>query len=416
MSVLEVGDERGEFCGRLLVGAGADVIKIEPLTGSQSRRIGPFRNDVADVDESLFFWHYNLGKRSVTLDLEREEGSDLFARLVERADIVLDSNPPGKLAARGFDLDRLTGLNPALIVCAITPFGQTGPYRDFKSSDLVHLALGGQMMVCGYEPVGDFDMAAPSAAYDSPPIAPQMWHAYHISGAQAALAITSAVFWRLGSGKGEYIDLSIHEACAACTEMAVPMWIYEGQRMYRQTGRHAWPVISQPSQHFAGDGNWVVAKGSMGFPESWDRFVGLLKTKGLQDDLEDPRYRDVAVRSTVDAASHIAEIIQSFLATCSSEEAMELGQAVGMAWAAVRRPEENARDAHWLERGLFQEIEHPELGESYPYVAAPWVSTNMPWVVGERPPRLGEHNSAVYREILGMGDRELADLKRLKIV
>src|SRR5262249_41103485 len=155
--------------------------------GSPSRRIGPFYEERPDPERSLFFWHYNLGKCSVTLDLETPEGRRRFAALVRSADVLIDATPPGYLDGLALGYARLRPEKPDLIMAAITPFGQTGPWKDFKGSDLVHLALGGQMYVCGYSPVEW------ATYYDTPPIAPQMWHAYQLACQQAWIAISAAL-------------------------------------------------------------------------------------------------------------------------------------------------------------------------------------------------------------------------------
>ena len=141
---------------------GADVVKIEPPGGQSTRTLGPFYNDIPDRDRSLSFWHYNTSKRGVTLNLENREGKDIFRDLVKTADIVLETFSPGYMEAIGLGYEELNKLNPNLIMCSLTPFGQTGPWKDYKTSDLIHLAAGGQMACCGY---GD-------EYPDAPPIAP----------------------------------------------------------------------------------------------------------------------------------------------------------------------------------------------------------------------------------------------------
>jgi len=415
LRVLEIADEKGEMCGRILAGGGADVVKIEPPGGGPTRRIGPFRHDVPDPDASLYFWQYNLGKRGITLDLETEDGRDVFRTLVRSADVVVESLPPGRLGDLGLGFEDLRALNPGIIVCSITSFGQWGPWRDLAADDLVHLALGGQMMVCGYDPGGDFDPAHPGASYDTPPIAPQMWHSAHVAGANAAIAVTAALLWREASGLGQHIDCSIHEALAACTELAVPMWIYNGAPMYRQTGRHAFPMIAQPFQRPTGDGRWMMAMGSVGFGDSWRRFVDLLDRHGVADDLADPKYEDVRYRSEPEAATHVSEVTQVLLATGEAEELMAEAQGIGLPWAVVRRPEENVSDPHWQERGAFATVEHPELGESYTYLAAPWVSGDAPWTVGRRAPLVGEDTAAVLTDA-GFSPADLVRLGQAGVI
>ena len=134
--VLEIGDELGEYCGKVLAGLGADVVRVEPPGGEPTRMYGPFYHDKPDPDRSLYFWHYNLGKRSVVLDLDVAEGREQFARLAGEADVVLDCRPRGYLAERGIGYEELSVANPRLIWARITPFGDTGPWADYAASDL----------------------------------------------------------------------------------------------------------------------------------------------------------------------------------------------------------------------------------------------------------------------------------------
>ena len=142
LRVLELADEKGHYCGKLLADMGADVVKIEPPGGDAARRVGPFVDDRPHPDRSLFFWHYNTNKRGVTLNLGLPEGQEIFRLLAHTADIVLETFKPGYLPAVGLGYEALREENPGLIMASLTPFGQTGPYRDFVTSDLVSLALG----------------------------------------------------------------------------------------------------------------------------------------------------------------------------------------------------------------------------------------------------------------------------------
>ena len=163
LRVLELSGHEADFCGKLMADMGADFIKIEPPGGEVSRFKGPFYNDTPNRNGSLWFWHYNTSKRGITLDLETSDGQSLMKRLVPSADILLESHRPGYLPGLGLGYGDLSGLNPGLIMCSLTHFGQSGPWRDFKPSDMVHMAGGGQMASCGYD---DADVAG------GPPIAP----------------------------------------------------------------------------------------------------------------------------------------------------------------------------------------------------------------------------------------------------
>ena len=229
LRVLELADETGQFCGKLLGDLGADVVKIEPPGGEPCRRIGPFLDDIPHPERSLSFWYYNTSKRGITLDLETADGRELFRRLAATADVILETFRPGFLASLGLGYETLREQNPGLILCSLTPFGQTGPWRDYLSSDLLHMAAGGEMASCGYD-----EADVPNA----PPIAPGGGNAWHMGCHFAYMAIMAALVHRTVSGHGQYIDASIHEACALTTEAAIANYVYRGEVLQRQTGRH----------------------------------------------------------------------------------------------------------------------------------------------------------------------------------
>ena len=245
LRVLELSDEKGQFCGKLMGDLGADVIKIEPPGGQNTRSVGPFYKDIPHPERSLSFWHYNTSKRGITLNLESPEGRDLLLRLSASADIVLETFPPGYLPALGLGYKDLAAGNPGLIMCSLTPFGQTGPWRDYLTCDLAHLAAGGQMASSGY----DSDDVA-----DAPPIAPGGGNAWHIGGHYAYMGIMAALLYRDASGEGQYIEASIHEACALTTEGAIAIYLSTGDVVQRHTGRHASPDNSVKIQLPTQDG------------------------------------------------------------------------------------------------------------------------------------------------------------------
>jgi crotonobetainyl-CoA:carnitine CoA-transferase CaiB-like acyl-CoA transferase len=408
VKVLELADEQGEFCGKLLAGAGADVIKIEPPGGSPTRAIGPFYHDEPHADRSLYFWHYNFGKRGVTLDFHSADGLALLKRLIADSDVLLDTLSLDTLAKLGLDWPALQALNPRLIYVVMTPFGRSGPWRDHKATDLVHLALGGQMMNCGYSPTEN-------GTYDTPPIAPQMWHAYHIAGNQAFIATVGALIGRETSGAGDMIDVPIHQAVSVCTELDVPFWIYSQTACYRQTGRHAQPVIGAEVQFPTKDGRYSIVLPNP-FPGGYKTLVGFLDEKGHAGDLTDDKYNDSDNRKGMAFARHFAEKQADCVAAFDMEAIWREGQALGIPWAPIRLPEENVQDEQWQARATFAEVEHPELGETFTYVGAPMLPHECDWRNGPRAPLVGEHNEEVYCGQLGMSREEVVGLRDKGIV
>lgn len=393
--VVELADELGEYCGRLLAGLGAEVIKVEPVGGESTRDIGPFYEDVVDRERSLYFWQYNLGKRSCVIDGTSAAGRDQLARLIATADVVLDTYDSSRLKALGLDAKDVSQANPHVIHARIVPFGDDGPWATYRGSDMVHLALGGVMMNCGYDP-------EPDGQYDLPPIAPQMWQAYHIVGEQVATSIIAALFHRDRSGEGQRLVASVHEAVSKNTETDLPNWIFQRRTHYRQTCRHSLPTTGAPAIAATKDGRWVLPYNTYlpGRSNTWQLTVEMLQKHEMAEDLGDEKYEDPTYRNSPAARRHIAAVFGAFVGRFqSSRNVWTEGQRVGLPWAPIRRPEENVDDLHWKQRGVFRDVHHPELGRSFRYVAAKWVCEEVPWHVGNRPPLVGEHTDEVLKSL-----------------
>ncbi|HSF33131.1 MAG TPA: CoA transferase [Candidatus Tectomicrobia bacterium] len=396
LRVIELADEQAEYCGLALAGLGAEVIKVEPPGGSPTRRIGPFYEDREDPERSLFFWQYNRGKRSIMLDLHRRADRDQFRALVATADVLLESTPRGELDGLGLSADTLLQQFPTLIVARMSAFGDHGPWADFKASDLIHLALGGVMMNCGYDP-------APGGTYDLPPIAPQMWHAYHIAGEQLAMAIMAALLYRWRTGKGQQLSCAIHEAVAKCTEVDLMSWVMRRVLVLRQTCRHARETVSPfPSIVHTKDGRWVMA--NLGTrPGEVSRLIDLLKRYGLETNLSAeqssaPQGNRFVPGTAPETAQgyHPMEAVQRFVRAFTYENVpWREAQEAGMLWAPLRKPHENALDPHWLARQSVADVPHPELGRSFRYATSKWLATSTSWIVGRRAPLLNEDAQAV---------------------
>jgi crotonobetainyl-CoA:carnitine CoA-transferase CaiB-like acyl-CoA transferase len=398
LRVVEVADELGEYCGLVLAGLGAEVIKVEPLTGSPTRAIGPFFEDTPGPERSLFFWAYNRGKKSVAIDLSTQSGRERMLALIDTADVLLDSTC-GQLA-RNLHLDApLAQRFPSHVVARITPFGDEGPWKDYRASDLIHLALGGVMMNCGYDP-------EPDGSYSTPPIAPQVWHAYHIAGDQTAVAILAALLHRRRTGEGQDVSCAIHQAVSINTELDLMSWVMRHAPLMRQTARHAAEKTnSTPNISRTADGRWNMAWGVSARDKA--RLVPFLQDYGKAEDLKPPaRDSDLSARDTPGSAEldketeHMLHVIQRFVGSYGyAQLPWREAQEAGLLWAPVRKPHENAEDAHWLMRSTFADIEHPELGRAFRYPTSKWLSTHTAWQPGSRAPFIGEHNDdpAIFR-------------------
>lgn len=398
--VIELADELGEYCGKVLAGLGADVIKVEPLNGESTRGYGPFYHDEPHPDRSLCFWHYNYGKRGIVLDLDSEAGRQQFRQLVDTADVLIDTRSRTYLSERGLSFDALRASNPGLVYTRISPFGDDGPWADYQAGDLVHLALGGVMMNCGYD-------ADPNGEYDTPPIAPQMWQAYHIAGETTAIQIIAALNYRNETGCGQHLSTSVHDAVAKNTETDMPHWVYLRQPHRRQTCAHSFPQATsskvgtgplQVTISRTKDGRWIYPYRTYlpGMATPARAAYELLSKYGCEYDLGDEKYLDVNYCRTPEVAIYLNAVVDRCIAKFSfNADLWKDGQAVGMAWAPLRRPEENVGEEHWAQRGTFAQVAYPELGQSFTQVHAKWVSPQVPWSATRRAPLLGEHTREV---------------------
>ena len=407
LRILELADETGQFCGKLLGDLGADVLKIEPPGGEPNRRVGPFLDDNPHPDRCLSFWYYNTSKRGVTLNLETADGRQLFRRLAATSDVILETFRPGFLASLGLDYQSLRAQNPGLIMCALTPFGQTGPWRGYLSSDLLHMAAGGEMASSGYD-----EADVPSA----PPIAPGGGNAWHTGCHFAYMAIMAALVHRTVAGRGQYIDASIHEACALTTEAAIANYIYRGEVLRRQTGRHHAANPTPRTQFRAKDGTYVCALvGGRLNSKYVGELADLLDTNGMAGDLKDPKYQDPAVIAA--NTSHIIDdLVANFIGSLPAEEVYHAAQSRGFTWAAVRAPEALFEDPHLHDRGFWKEVGHPELGRSFVYPGEVAIYNASPWRISKRAPLIGEHNTEIFCDELGLSRSELCVLAESRVI
>jgi crotonobetainyl-CoA:carnitine CoA-transferase CaiB-like acyl-CoA transferase len=381
--VLELTDESAEYCGRLLAGLGADVVKVEPPDGAPSRHIGPFLDDEPGPDRSLAFWADNVGKCSVVLggdsaDVDGQEDSDdALLALCDVADVLVHTLRPAQAAARRLDYDALHARAPGLVVCAVTPFGSDGPWADYLADDLVLMALGGSMAACGYGP-------GPDGVYDTPPLASHGDQAWRTASTYAAIAVLGALAWRTESGQGQLIDVSAHECSASMTEWHLMTYLCSGG--VHRRGPH--PTLT------AADGRQVAALNPdfLG-PHVFAGMLEMLEDEGVAGPLSDPAFADPAHR-----AGNYREVwraLKRLAAKHDGETLYQLGQGAGLPWGVIRSPDEVLDDRHLRARGHFVELEHPELGRSVTYPGAPFLAHASPWVMHRRPPLLGEHTDEV---------------------
>ena len=406
--VVELADERAEYAGLLLAGMGAEVIKVEPPGGAPTRSIGPFFGDTAGPGRSLFFALHNRAKQSVLIDLDDPGQVDRFGELIGSADILLESTDTGYLDDRGLSHQVLGQRFPHLIRARMTAFGDTGPWSGFKGSDLVHLALGGPVMNCGYDP-------EPNGHYDLPPIAPQLWQSLVIAGEQLVIGILAAAFHQGRTGQGQAVTCAIHEAVAKSTELDLMNWVMRHAPMYRQTCRHAAEKVSVlPTISQTKDGRWVLVM-PVG-AKDYDRVHEFVARYGITPDAA-PTSADGAEGRAIPGSSlqsgrdaRLIELVGRLSRKfCYDNFPWQEAQEAGIACSPLRKPHENIADPHWVARGTFAQLAHPELDTVLTYPVRKWLSTGPAWRVGRRAPRLGEDDERVWTDLARTRPRRLVD-------
>ncbi|NWG52852.1 MAG: CoA transferase [Hydrogenophilaceae bacterium] len=385
LRVIELADDiAGEFTGRLLAEMGADVIKLEPPGGSPTRAVGPFARGEEGPETSLNFWYYNSNKRSAALDVVRERAQ--FEALLAGADFLVITAQPAALKAQGIDLADLSARFARLIVLSVTPFGLDGPWADFKSSDLVALAAGGPLNSCGYD-----DHAIP-------PIRPGGNQGYHTATSFALIGALLALLERQKTGKGQVLDVSMHEACAVNIELANPYWFYPRVNVHRQTCRHAQPTPTQPALFRCGDDRYVYFALILSDQKAWRTLVEWMESKGMAADLVEPAFSDVAYRQA--RFQDVQALVECFFLVQSAEEAYHEGQARGLPIGVLNAPEDTLEDVHLRARGFFVEVDHGAYGKVR-YPGASYRFSSFGEVPRTRAPHIGEHTAEVLAEIAG---------------
>ncbi len=392
LRILDLTDLKGALCAKLFGDMGADVIKIEPPDGDAMRRIGPFLDGKPHRDRSLLFWFYNTSKRGITLDLNQKAGQELLEQLVAKTDILVESAAPGTLAQLGLGYADLKQVQPNLVFTSITPFGQTGPYKEYRSSDMVAEALGGMLWTNGFP--------------DEPPLQGMGLQAYHSASFFAAIGTLSALWARDAIGEGQWVDVSMQEAVAGAVEHVAPFY-HQGLGIEKRRGSLHWSRYFRVAE--CRDG--YVMHCSLG---DWTSLVEWVKGDGQGHDLEDPQWEDLTYRK--EHAEHLFDMLDDWAKDYSVAELMEGAQLRRIPYAMVRPPEALVDDPQLNDRGFFSDIEHPELGRTLQYPGGPIHFTTTPWRIARRPPLLGEHNAEVYGDELGLDEDRLSALKQASVI
>ncbi len=380
----------GPYCTKLLADSGAEVIKVEPPDGGDaSRAMGPFPEELPHSEKSGLFLHLNTNKKSVTLDIGKAGGRDVLKRLLARADVLVESYPPGYLGSLGLGYDDLKDELPNLIYTSISPFGQTGPYRDYRGNSIAVMALSGVMYITG-DP-------------DREPLITGGYPADFFAALNAWVAILAALAYREEDGEGQYVDVSMLESLGSADEYTTTMYSFMGAIRRRFYSRHlfAYPMEVYPCR----DGHIVVVAGTLGFPVN---MALLIEQPELASNplFINPWLRAIQWRE-------FEALLLPWLQEHDWEEILTRAQELRLPFALVMGPETLLENAHLRERGFFEEIDHPQAGK-LTHTGPPFRMSETPLQTGPAP-LLGEHTQEVLLD-LGYEKEDLGILDERRVI
>ncbi|MBI2858841.1 MAG: CoA transferase [Chloroflexi bacterium] len=385
---LDLADGEAQLCGRILSDLGIDVIRVERPGGDPSRKVGPFCEDIIHPERNLWWFNLNANKRGITLNLQTADGRDLFRKLAKGADLVIESFRPGYMAELGLGYPELAEINPRIVMTSITPFGQTGPYKEFKSSELVNMALGVFMYGTG-EP-------------DRAPVKPNYPLAGVLSGITAASATMIAHYHALKSGRGQFVDVSAQAGPPWLTGNVGGWWQTARKELKRPGPCNARrPDLNIRFYWECKDGTVVFTLGGgVAYGRSNKAMAQWVSEAGFGNDY----FNSVDIgeldmyRATQDVIDKLEEPIATFLKTKTKHELAEDATKKGILLGYLDNLSELYQNPQ-LASGFWKDIEHPELGRSMKYPGLFFRNSLMECSTKSRAPLIGEHNEEVFGEI-----------------
>ena len=395
--ILDLTGPEAVFCGKLLADYGADVVKVEPPGGDPTRNKAPFIGDEVGIDRSSYFLFYNTNKRSVTIDIDTPKGQELFKKLAKTADVLIESFPVGHMESKGLGFASLNAINPSLVMASVTPFGQTGPWSGYQSSDLISLAASGFMQITG-DP-------------DGPPLR-QGNEQSHFPGAQyAAAAIMGALFYRdMQGGGGQYIDVSQQEAMITYYTDAHPAlaWMQRGENVTR-VGTNSTLVI--PLGAYPSSDGWISA--GIITPREWENLSQwMYEVTGNEEILNDDYKGGNQDRAPFNDI--ITALVIDFTTRFTSEELFHQGQERNLVFIPVNTVSDLLVDPQLEASNFWFDIDHAEAG-TLRYPLGVFDSEEVSPTTNPAP-HLGQDNEAILCGELGLSQSELFSLRSQGVV
>ncbi len=379
----------GPVTATFLAEFGAEVIKVELPGGGDTAREGP----TLAPGLSLLWLQEGRNKKSVTLDLHKEQGQSLFRRLVSAADVLIENFRPGTLEGWNLAPETLLEINPRLVLARISGYGQTGPYRRKGAFDRMATAFGGGLYVTGYP--------------DAPPVRPGFAVADYMSGYVGAFAVVTALYWRdARGGRGQVVDLAIYEPVLRASENSIPA--YDRHGVIRERNGNCNPYIVPSSSFPTADGKWVVIGANT--ERLWRRLAAAV---GRGDLLEDERYATLAARTA--NAEGVYAALEEWTRNKTAAEVMAVMDAAQVPAAPINTVADLFADPHIQARENIVRVPDARVGP----LAIPGVVPKLsatPGRIDRLGPSLGEHNDEIYGGLLGLSAAEIADLKKKGVI
>lgn len=385
--VLELCDEAGFLAGKIFGDLGADVVKVEPPGGDLCGRRAPYLGGIEDPERSLAWLALNTSKRGVTLDLEANAGRAVLHRLLAATDVLLDTCAPGTFEAWGLDANALARQYPRLVRCAITPFGQTGPHARVRASDLVVVAMGGHLSMTGDPDRAPLRCTLPTSYYHAAP--------------EAVLGALMALQAREATGRGQLVDVSLHE-CQLATLLGGPGVHAASAHAPRRGTNRSRETWRARDGHVSFDLRGVAGMRALA---AWMIECG--EAPGWLRDIDWERFAPDALDA--DERPRIEAAFAAFFANRTMRDLYDGALARRIPLAPCNDARAILAQRQLRDRDFFTTLEYPEFGASIEHPAFFAKANTTRSHLRRRAPRIGEHNDEVYRA-LGMESEEIAKL------
>jgi len=386
----------GPYCTKRLADFGARVIKIEPPgRGDPCRQLGPFPNDEPHLEKSGLFLHLNTNKESITLNLKRLRGRQLFFKLLSHADIVIENFRPGVMRNLQLDYPLLRRVKPSVVMTSISNFGQTGPYRDWRAQDLTLYAMGGEMYSSG--------------ATDREPLKQAPGLTLFQGGSVAATATMVGVFSARRHHVGQHLDISLFETQAGSMDRRLTSLVAYQYNGASPGPEDPIPVGIMPSGVYPCQDGFVDIRVNFRW---WDRLVAMMEMPELN---EDPRFNTEEARFSLANREDFLALFEAWLMGHMRQDIMRKAQRFRIPATAINLPGDVIDDPHFTERRAFVEVDHPEAGR-WQLPGAPFRPHLTPWQAPRPAPLLGQHTAAVLQEFAQVDADEIEALKQDEVI